>query len=105
MLKNQKGFTLIEMLIVLLIITVLILVTLPNIGQHFKTIDAKGCAAHVQMVQGQVEAYRVDYIKYPTLNDLSEKKYITADQYKCPDGTEIAIEADGKVVAKGQAKE
>ena len=31
---NQKGFTLIEMLIVLLIISVLILITVPNLTKH-----------------------------------------------------------------------
>ena len=40
--NNEKGFTLIEMLIVLLIISVLILVTIPNVTKHFATIDDKG---------------------------------------------------------------
>ena len=33
-LKNEKGFTLIEMMIVLLIISVLILITIPNVTKH-----------------------------------------------------------------------
>ena len=44
--KNEKGFTLIEMLIVLFIITILILVTVPNVTKHFQTIDDKGCEAY-----------------------------------------------------------
>ena len=51
-LKRQNGFTLIEMLIVLLIISILILITVPNIAKHFATIDKKGCDAYVSMVQG-----------------------------------------------------
>lgn len=60
LLKQQKGFTLIEMLIVLFIITVLILIAIPNVTKHFSTVDDKGCKAYVSMVQGQVEAYRID---------------------------------------------
>lgn len=69
-LNQQAGFTLIEMLIVLLIISILILITIPNVTKHFATIDKKGCTAYITMVQGQVEAYRVDYMAYPTLEDL-----------------------------------
>ena len=58
-LKNKKGFTLIEMMIVLLIISVLILITIPNVTKHSATIDDKGCEAYVKMVQGQVEAYKI----------------------------------------------
>ena len=49
-LKNKSGFTLIEMLVVLLIITVLIFVAIPNITKHSKSINNKGCEAFVQMV-------------------------------------------------------
>ena len=48
-LKQEKGFTLIEMLIVLLIISILILITVPNISKHFATIDKKGCDAYVSI--------------------------------------------------------
>ena len=51
--KQQNGFTLIEMLIVLLIISILILITIPNVTKHFATIDEKGCAAYINMVQGK----------------------------------------------------
>lgn len=63
---KKSGFTLIEMLIVLFIITVLILIAIPNVTKHFKTVDDKGCEAYVKMVQGQVEAYKIDTGSYPT---------------------------------------
>lgn len=50
MVKNQKGFTLVEMLIVLLIISVLIIVTIPNVTKHFASIDSKGCEAFVNKI-------------------------------------------------------
>ncbi len=41
--KKQKyaGFTLLEMLIVLLIISVLILLFVPNLAKHKETVDKK----------------------------------------------------------------
>jgi len=44
----QKGFTLIEMMVVLLIISVLILIAIPNVTKHSATIDDKGCEAYVK---------------------------------------------------------
>ena len=97
MLKRQDGFTLLEMLIVLFIIAILLLIILPNVAQHFATIDKKGCDAHIAMVQGQVEAYRIDHITYPTLQQLVAGKYINEHHEVCPDGRPIKITADGTV--------
>lgn len=96
-LKQQNGFTLIEMLIVLLIISILILITVPNISKHFATIDKKGCDAYISMVQGQVEAYRVDVMSYPTLQDLVDKGYLKENETTCPNKEEIMITTEGEV--------
>ncbi|MFJ3388406.1 MULTISPECIES: competence type IV pilus major pilin ComGC [Lysinibacillus] len=95
--KQQAGFTLIEMLIVLLIISILILITIPNVTKHFATVDEKGCKAYISMVQGQVEAYRVDFMAYPTIEDLVEKGYLKKDETTCPNKEEIMITNDGEV--------
>lgn len=95
--KNEKGFTLIEMLIVLLIISILIVVTIPNVTKHFASIDQKGCNAYIKMVQGQVEAYKIDYLTYPTAEQLKDKGYIDSKP-KCPNGNEVVIDDEtGKV--------
>ena len=97
-LNQQAGFTLIEMLIVLLIISILILITIPNVTKHFATIDKKGCTAYISMVQGQVEAYRVDYMAYPTLEDLVAKGYLKENETTCPNKEEIVITNEGEVL-------
>ncbi|MDI7742236.1 competence type IV pilus major pilin ComGC [Lysinibacillus fusiformis] len=97
--SNEKGFTLIEMLIVLLIISVLILVTIPNVTKHFATIDDKGCEAYLKMVQGQVEAYKIDNQAIPTLTQLKTDGYLHDDETECPNGDSIEIQSDGNVVA------
>lgn len=96
--KNEKGFTLIEMLIVLLIISVLILITIPNVTKHFTTIDEKGCEAYVYMVQGQVEAYKIDNKKLPTsIDDLVDGAYLKENERTCPNGDTVVIQEDGSV--------
>ncbi|MDV6377896.1 competence type IV pilus major pilin ComGC [Sporosarcina sp. GW1-11] len=96
LIKNEKGFTLIEMMIVLLIITVLILIAIPNVTKHSKSIDEKGCEAYVKMVEGQIQAYKMDKKKIPTITLLTDGDYLP-EEPACPDGSAIAIDAEGKV--------
>lgn len=98
--KNEKGFTLIEMMIVLLIISVLVLIAIPNVTKHSSNIDKKGCEAYVKMVQGQVEAYRMEMHKVPSLTELQTADYLP-ENASCPDGTAIEISADGIVKSAG----
>ncbi|KXH87447.1 competence type IV pilus major pilin ComGC [Sporosarcina sp. HYO08] len=94
--NNEKAFTMIEMMIVLLVISVLILIALPNVTKNSKTIDEKGCDAYVKMVQGQVEAYKLDKKSLPTsIQQLSDDQYVPEDA-QCPDGRALTI-VDGKV--------
>ena len=96
-LKNQRGFTLIEMLIVMLIITVLIAIAIPNVSKQTSAVDEKGCKAFVQMVQGQVESYRMDEKAIPVMADLVENGYLKANETSCPNGKAVIISAQGLV--------
>ena len=95
--QNESGFTLIEMMVVLLIISVLILITIPNVTKHSATIDEKGCQAYVKMVQGQVEAYKIELNSVPTIQNLVDSQYLNADQITCPDGRAVLISPLGVV--------
>ncbi|MDW0108939.1 competence type IV pilus major pilin ComGC [Sporosarcina aquimarina] len=104
-LRNERGFTLIEMMIVLLIISVLILVAIPNVTKHSKSIDTKGCDAYLKMVEGQVQAYKMDKKEIPvSLTKLAEEGYLPKEP-KCPDGTELTIDAEGKVTNPNRTNE
>jgi competence protein ComGC len=94
--KNENGFTLIEMMIVMLIISVLLIITIPNVTKHSANINNKGCQAFVDMVQSQVQSYEMEKNKIPAISDLKDAEYISNDQ--CPDGkTMVIIDANGKV--------
>lgn len=43
---NEKGFTLVEMLIVLFIISILLLITIPNVTKHNQTIQKRAVKAY-----------------------------------------------------------
>lgn len=96
MVRNEKGFTLIEMMIVLLIISVLVLIAIPNVTKHSRSIDEKGCDAYVKMVQGQVQAYKMDKKEFPTLDSLKDEGYVTGD-LQCPDGRKLNLSSEGEV--------
>lgn len=91
-LLNNDAFTLIEMMIVLLIISVLILIALPNVTKHSKAIDKKGCEAYKSTVQSQVEAYKIEHQEYPTSLTLLVEKGFMNEPPACPDGTTLTIE-------------
>ncbi|MBN8236615.1 prepilin-type N-terminal cleavage/methylation domain-containing protein [Halobacillus kuroshimensis] len=93
--KNEKGFTLIEMLIVLLVISVLLIITIPNLSQNTENIRTKGCDALKVTVEAQMEAYQVENNAVPTIEELKTAEYIKTTE--CPDGTALTI-TNGEVV-------
>lgn len=95
--KNQKGFTLIEMMIVLLVISVLLIITVPNIASHNNNINKKGCEGYIKLVEAQVQAYKMDKKVTPTFQQLNDEKYLKSPDASCPDGTKIEILSDGTV--------
>ncbi|WP_277587232.1 competence type IV pilus major pilin ComGC [Psychrobacillus antarcticus] len=93
LLKNNRGFTLVEMMIVLLIISVLILISIPNVTKHSASIDEKSCKAFMKMVEGQVAAYKIENKKIPTLVELEDEGYLPEKDTTCPNGATVTIDA------------
>lgn len=90
---HEKGFTLVEMLIVLLIITVLILLIIPNVTDNSEAVHDKGCKALKETVQAQVSAYQLEKGKLPTtLDDLVKAGFISSDQKKCQNGKRLILQ-------------
>ncbi|HFI0345729.1 TPA: competence type IV pilus major pilin ComGC [Streptococcus suis] len=82
-LKN-KAFTLVEMLVVLGIISLLLLLFVPNLSKQKEAVQEKGNAAVVKVVESQMELYELKYEKEATVADLQAAGYITpkqAEQY------------------------
>lgn len=98
MLKNESAFTLVEMLIVLLIISVLIILIVPNLSNSSKGIDDQGCEALITVAQAQVNLFYLEKRSYPeTLQDLVDEGYLTDKQTKCTNNQELTINDENNV--------
>lgn len=92
---KESGFTMVEMLIVLLIITVLLLIAIPNVVTNNGVAQNKGCDATIKLLESQAAAYAVEYNKAPSsLGELQEAEYV--DRITCPDESPLVLE-NGKV--------
>ncbi len=96
--QNNRAFTLIEMVIVLLVISILLVVSLPNISKQSSVINSKGCQAFQQMVQAQVESYRMSMKSVPeSMEELQKSGYLREDELTCQDGRGLEIDSNGNV--------
>jgi len=99
--KDEHGFTLIEMMIVLTIISVLLLILVPNLTKNSSVANDKSCEATIKMVQGQIGVYMSEHNGKPpeSMDDLKDyiENYDEKNGVRCPDNTELTID-NGKVV-------
>lgn len=104
MFNNNRGFTLIEMLIVLMVITVLIVLIVPNLSSRTEEVYKKGCSALTATVQAQVDAFFLEEGRYPTnLDELVESSFITTEQTACQNNKELNYDStSGKVSAPNE---
>ncbi|MHC5229915.1 competence type IV pilus major pilin ComGC [Enterococcus sp. LJL99] len=79
--KKYTGFTLLEMLVVLLIISVLVLLFVPNLSKHKESVDKKGQEAIVKVVETQLDLYEMEKNQKATVDKLLAENYITKEQY------------------------
>ncbi len=78
--KKVRAFTLIEMLIVLAIISILILLFVPNLVKEKGQVQKTGEAAIVKVVESQAQMYALDHADSPTLANLQAADMITKKQ-------------------------
>ncbi|SEL15984.1 competence protein ComGC [Carnobacterium iners] len=80
---NTKGFTLIEMVLVLFVISILMLLIIPNVVTQKEKVDTKGTEALVTVVQTQVELYEMELgTKATSFEMLQSKDYLNVTQVK-----------------------
>lgn len=79
------------MLVVLLIITVLLIIALPNITENNNTIRTKGCEAFTLTAEAQVESYFMENEAFPeSLEALKDAGYLKQDT--CPNGKALGYD-------------
>ena len=80
--KKENAFTLVEMLVVLLIISVLMLLFVPNLTKQKDVVRKKGDAAVVKVVESQMELYDLNEGSKISADQLAKAGYITEEQAK-----------------------
>ncbi len=79
-LKEEKGFTLIEMLIVILIISILLILVVTNLdGVNDRIMKTKN-EGIIQTVESQMVIYEMETGTKATVGELRKDSYITEDQ-------------------------
>lgn len=88
----KKGFTLLEMMIVISVLSILFLLAVPNIQKVIATVDKKGCDALVKVVDSAILQFKLSFDEYPNdVGDLINAGLLNEGQSRCSDGRSISI--------------
>ena len=89
--RIKKGFTLVEIMIVVAIIAILAAVAIPNFISYRKQSQATACVANLKQIQAAKEMWYMNNSTDPQLTDLvgSEKKIKTTPI--CPAGGNYTV--------------
>jgi len=79
--RNNCGFTLVELLVVVLILGALAFVAIPRIGQSATTAKVNACDTNVDLLNAQIELYYATTGEWP-----STLGTITGNEDYFPDG-------------------
>ena len=82
--RMLKGFTLVEIMIVVAIIAILAAVAIPNFVRYRKTSQMNACISNLKQIQGAVEQAKMEGKTTPSWTDIiGSDKYIKVTP-KCP---------------------
>ncbi len=99
---NRKGFTLVEIMIVVAIIGILAAIAIPNFLKSREESQKNACIANMKQIDGAIEQAKLagmTTVTYPD-NVVGAELYIKVEPY-CPvsaaDKTAYTVDADGNV--------
>jgi len=90
--RVQKGFTLVELLVVVLILGALAAIAIPRISQSAETAKINACNTNVDLINSQIELYYANTGDWP--KDLKaivdNKDYFPDGPPECPLDTDYS---------------
>ncbi|WP_025729574.1 competence type IV pilus major pilin ComGC [Atopobacter phocae] len=89
----KAGFTLVEMLIVLFVVSLLLLLIIPNVSKQKDTIESQGDRALIKVYEAQREIYLLDNAQQNSVtpDDLLEADLITKEQAEAMNNNETIM--------------
>jgi prepilin-type N-terminal cleavage/methylation domain-containing protein len=92
-LHNKKGFTLIELIVVIAILGILIAIAVPRLGGFRTQAEDTASEANIRIIEGAAQMYYAEYNDFPdSVSALDD--YIDGDEVKFSD---YSIDDDGKI--------
>ncbi len=91
--RSRKGFTLVELVIVVLIIAALAAIAIPRISNSATTAKNNACDTNVDLVNTQIELYKANEGSWPaTLAAVTQDTdYFPDGEPNCPYGTAYSM--------------
>ena len=101
--KVKKGFTLVELLIVVLILAALAAIAVPRIGASAATAKTRACDTNIDLLNQQLEIYYANVGTALTTGNLDtltdDEDYFPDGAPVCPWGTAYVIGSNDHITA------
>ena len=96
--RNNKGFTLVELMVVVVIIAVLVAIAIPAYNAVTTRAEAGACEANIRMLDGAVVQWQAanDVTTFPTFADLTTAGDYFQEAPTCPSAGVYSIDATGR---------
>jgi len=96
---SQKGFTLVEVLIVVLVVGVLTAITIPRIIISSEAAKRDVCKSNINLINSQIELYYTTTGTWPKkLKDVTENlDYFPDGEPECPFGRKYNMDSDHRI--------
>lgn len=79
MIRNEKGFTLIELMVVVLIIGILVAVAIPVFGSAAERARDRACEANLRTLDGSLAQYESEFnTPAPSIASLETEQFLFA---------------------------
>ena len=92
--RMKKGFTLVEIMIVVAIIAILAAVAIPNFLTYRKTSQMNACISNLKQIQSAVEQAKMRGVKTPDWGDIVGPTLFIKVTPTCPAGGSYTLPAD-----------
>ncbi|MGA9467693.1 MAG: prepilin-type N-terminal cleavage/methylation domain-containing protein [Exiguobacterium marinum] len=99
--KEEHGFTLVEMAAVLLIISVLLLLLVPSLTEGKSRADQVSCEGSVRIVESEINLYYAEHKSYPaTLEVIKRDSSTDPLVYSCQSSEYTYSPLDGSLIKR-----